>query len=444
MTSTVTSARFAVALALHGVFGRGQRVPDTWDEGLSGEEARFAQALLGHCLRAWGRLQAYAKPQFRQLDRGVPLGTQIALALGFAQLAWMGGVEAFAAVDQAVELVADAELGFRPHRGLVNALLRRAAEDRDALASKLADLPAALDRTWFTERLLEEALAPHGATDCKELLWSRLLEPHEAAYRAVVPGSEPEDLGPDPDVPGCLRLREGGVFPRGWLVSGRGMVQDRSSQALLNFQWDRPVKQILDACAAPGGKTTNLVLRFPSAQLFAVEFNRRRARRLQETLSLRGLADRVAEVVVQDASAWLRQSSHLFDLILVDAPCSGTGTYRKHPELGWIGPKIDLTALVAQQRELLEAALFRLAPGGLLIYAVCSWLPEECAEHREWALRSFPEVVPVEVWPTGMGVEPGATSFFRPNPILWDGEGFQGFALCRGDRLSESAVRPNP
>lgn len=431
MTTTITSARRAVAVALEGVFGRAQRVPEIWDEGLSGEEARFAQALLGHCLRAWGRLQAHAKPQFRQLDRGVPLGTQIALAMGFAQLAWMGGVEAFAAVDQAVELVADETLGFRPHRGLVNALLRRAAKNREGLAVDLAALPATLDRTWFTERLLEEALTPYAAVDAKEALWSRLLQPHEPAYRVVTPGSEPEGLEPDPAVPGCLRLQAGATFPRSWLASGKGMVQDRSSQALLDFQWDGPVTQILDACAAPGGKTTNLLLRYPGAMLFAVEFNRRRARRLQESLSLRGLAERVAEVVVQDAAVWMSQSTHAFDLILVDAPCSGTGTYRKHPELGWVGPKIDLTALVALQRDLLQAALGRLAPGGLLIYAVCSWLPEECSDHREWVLGTHPEFLSAAVWPAGMGVEAGATSFFRPNPLTWEGEGFQGFALTK-------------
>lgn len=431
MTSTITPSRRAVALALHGVFGRAERVPDIWNDGLSAEDARFAQALLALCLRAWGRLQAHAKPQFQQQDRGIPLGTQVALAMGFAQLAWMGGVESFAAVDQSVELVADQELGFRPHRGLVNAILRRASKNREALTAALAQLPAALDRTWFTERLLEEALTPFGATEAKEALWTRLLIPHDPAFRAVAPGTEPEDLEPDGEVAGCLRLREGGTFPRSWLVGGGGMVQDRSSQALLNFQWDRPVRQILDACAAPGGKTTNLMLRFPEAQLVAVEFHRRRARRLQEALALRGLGPRVAEVVVQDAAAWMQQSTHSFDLILVDAPCSGTGTYRKHPELGWIGPKLDLTALVGLQRELLAAALPRLAPGGLLIYAVCSWLPEECARHRSWVLDTHPDYFSAEVWPGGVGVEPGPTSFFRPNPLLWDGEGFQGFALTR-------------
>lgn len=432
MASILTPSRKAVAQALHGVFGRAERVPDSWDDGLSGEDARFAQALLGLCLRGWGRLQAHAKPQFQQQDRGVPLGTQVVLAMGFAQLAWMGGVEAFAAVDQAVELAADTELGFRPHRGLVNAILRRAAKHREALAATLDKLPAALDRSWFAERLLVEALAPYGALAEKEALWSRLLAHPEPNYRAVVAGSEPDGLEPDPVVPGCLCLRPGAEFPRSWLASGAGMVQDRSSQALLNFQWDRPVRQILDACAAPGGKTTNLILRYPQAQLFAVEFNRRRARRLQEALALRGLQDRVAEVVVQDAAAWMKQSTHAFDLILVDAPCSGTGTYRKHPELGWVGPKIDLTTLVALQRELLEAALPRLAPGGLLIYAVCSWLPEECARHRAWVLDAYPEFLPAPVWPEGMGTDPGPTSFFRPNPLTWDGEGFQGFALTRG------------
>ena len=122
-----TASRAAVHRVLHDVFGQGSRVPEGWNAGLSPEDARFAQALLGLCLRRWGRLQSWIRPRLKDPDRGMPLGSQTALTLGLAQLAWMEGVSNHAAVHESVSLAADPELGFPPHRGLVNALLRQAA-----------------------------------------------------------------------------------------------------------------------------------------------------------------------------------------------------------------------------------------------------------------------------------------------------------------------------
>jgi 16S rRNA (cytosine967-C5)-methyltransferase len=425
-----TPARLHVAHALHGVFGDGERVPDVWDRGL-GEEAGLAQALLGLCLRHWGALQAFVKPQLKDPDRGVPLGTRVALAVGLAQLAWLPGVADFAAVNEAVGLAADRDIGFPPHRGLVNALLRRAAKDREALRAALEALPARLDRSPFAEKVLAAALAPHGRGDQAEALWTRLSRPPHAAFRRLK-GEVPEGLVPDPVIPGCLRQAEEAPFPRPWLESGGGMVQDRSSQALLAYAWDRTPTRILDACAAPGGKTTGLALRHPGAELWALEQQPGRAERLKRTLQQRGLK---AEVVVTDAALWLEDASGTFDLLLLDAPCSGSGTLQKHPELPWLGDALDLPRLAALQRRLLLAAADRLAPGGLLIYAVCSWLPEEGAAHRAAVLAARPDLRPAAVWPATLGVpaeaEGGRTSFFRPDPLAWEGEGFQAFALTR-------------
>ncbi len=425
-----TPARLHVAHALHAVFGDGERVPDVWDRGL-GEDAALGQALLGLCLRNWGRLQAFVRPQLKDPDRGVPLGTRVALAVGLAQLAWLPGVTDFAAVNEAVGLAADRAIGFPPHRGLVNALLRRAAKDRAALGVALDALPARLDRSPFAERVLAEALAPHGQSAEVEALWSRLSRPPRAAFR-VLNGAVPEGLEPDPDVRGCLRQIEGAPFPRAWLESGAGMVQDRSSQALLAYAWGPAPARILDACAAPGGKTTALALRHPGAELWALERQPRRAERLKRTLTQRGLT---AEVVQADAAAWLDGGRRSFDLILLDAPCSGSGTLQKHPELPWLGDALDLPRLVTEQGRLLGAAVDHLAPGGVLIYAVCSWLPEEGAAHREALLASHPDLRPAPVWPAACGapadIRDDRTAFFRPDPMIWEGEGFQAFAFTR-------------
>ena len=425
-----TPSRIAVARTLHLVFGEGSRVPETWDAGLGHEDAGLANALLGLCLRRWGTLQAYCRPQLADPARGLPLGTQVALAIGLAQLAWLPGVSDHAAVNEAVELANLREVGFPPHKGLVNAMLRRAAKDRQALGAALDALSPALDRTTFTNRVLQSALNPRGQTGI-EPLWQRLQAPPRLHFLALE-GEPPAGLEPLGVQPGAYALAAEAPFPREWLARGSGMVQDLSSQALLAFQWDRPVTRILDACSAPGGKATVLSRRFPQAALTAVERHPLRAQRLRDNLELRRVK---AQIVVEDASAWMRRGGEAFDLIMLDAPCSGSGTLQKHPELNWLGEGLDLGRLHRTQRELLAAALTRLAPGGLLIYAVCSWLPEEGQAHHDWALAEprLPQAIlrPAAIWPAGMGAQPGPASFFRPDPLAWPGEGFQAFALTR-------------
>jgi 16S rRNA (cytosine967-C5)-methyltransferase len=424
-----TPARLHVAHALHEVFGEGGRVPDFWDRDL-GEDAGLAQAMLGLCLRRWGRLQAWVTPKLKDPARGVPLGTKVALAMGLAQLAWLPGVSDHAAVNESVELAMTRDLGFPPHKGLVNALLRRAAKDRGGLAAELEAFPPALDRSPAVERALKAALAPHGAEGEVEALWSRLQQPPRPAFRALG-GDPPAGVVADPDLAGCLRLEPGAAFPRPWLEASGGMVQDRSSQALLAYHWDRPVTRILDACAAPGGKTTALALRHPGARLTALEVHPRRVARLRQTLVERGLE---AQVIQADAAEWLERTEESFDLLLLDAPCSGSGTLQKHPEWPWVAHD-DLPRLTGLQRRLLAAAADRLAPGGLMIYAVCSWLPEEGLAHRAWLAEARPDLVPAEVWPAFLGPQAeghgGSTAFFQPHPLHWEGEGFQAFAVRR-------------
>lgn len=414
---SLTPARRAVAKALHLVFDEGKRIPDTWDRGLQGAEAGLAQALLGLCLRRWGRLGAWVQPKLRQPDRGLPLGSAIALAEGLASLAWLEGVAPHAAVHQAVTLAGDPELGFPAHRGLVNALLRQAAADRAALRAELEALDPALDRSAFVEEVLRAAVPEDRVED----LWSRLCAPPSFAFVALQ-GPAPEGLAPDPSVPGALRLVEGAPFPLPWLAEGMGMVQDLSSQALMAFQWEGRPHRILDACAAPGGKATLLARRYPEARLMALEQNPKRAERMKENFERRRVK---AEVQVAEAAQWLSGGGRPFDLILLDAPCSGSGTLQKHPELAWLGDGLDLRDLQRRQRLLLHAAADRLAPGGLLIYAVCSWLPGEGADHRQELLAARPGLRPVAVWPQHGG------EWFRPDPLAWPGEGFQAFALTR-------------
>ncbi len=422
-----TESRRRTALALQGVFGRSYRVPESWDEGLSSEDAALAQAILGLCLRHWGRLDAWIRPRLKTPNRGLPIGSHTAIAMGLAQLAWLPGVLTHAAVNESVLLAADPALGFPAHKGLANALLRQASKDRETLKAELEALPASLDRSPFVEQALRAALAPHGAEDQLEELWRLVQRLPRPCFRSLQNESIPEGMEADPVFPAALRLMPEAVFPRDWLRSGAGMVQDLSSQALMTFAWDgEPPQTILDACAAPGGKTTALARRWPQAKLLALEADARRAKRLQENLSARRVN---AQVEVAEAVSRLRDKDDRFDLILLDAPCSGSGTLRKNPELTWIGDRLDLERLIRNQRALLEAAIPRLSPGGLLVYAVCSWLPQEGDAHRTAILKTHPELRPEELWPVDLGNQGVSATFFRPDPLAWDGEGFQAFGF---------------
>lgn len=421
-----THSRRAVARALHAVFGRGERVPERWDQNLSGADASLAQALLGACIRHWGAMQAWALPKLKDPRRGLPAGSQVALAIGLAQLAWLEGVAPHAAVNEAVDLAADAELGFPVHKGLVNALLRKASQDPVKLRAELAVLADA-DRTEFAAWVLESALAPRHQEAQFPEAWARLHREPRLAFR-VLRGEAPEGLVPDPALEGCWRMTRDAAFPFVWLREGAGMVQDASSQALMRFQWERPVARILDACAAPGGKTTALGLRYPEAAITALERSPRRAERLRANLEARRVR---ADVIEADAAEWLEKDESAFDLILLDAPCSGSGTLQKHPELAWIGGGLDLRDLARRQRALLDAGLKRLAPGGLLIYAVCSWFPEEGLAHRDAALAAHPGSRPAAIWDAAFGLGEAPSSLFLPDPLAWEGEGFQAFALTR-------------
>ncbi len=434
-----TPSRLAAAKALHSVFGAGNRVSSSWDADLAPEDAALSKALLGLCLRRWGCLQAYVKPKLKDASRGLPIGTQIGLALGLAQLAWLDGVASHAAVNEAVEITSDRALGFPPHKGLVNALLRRAASKREALRADLDGMPSSLDRSSFAEKVLRAAMTPLAplapnlveadldALGALDALWAKWQVPPRPAFR-VLRGDVPMELAADEPIFACWRLKDDAPFPGAWLRSGAGMVQDRSSQALMNFQWEKKPARILDACAAPGGKTTALGVRFPGTRITAVERDPNRAERLRQNLSDRKVN---AGIVISDAADYLAKTPDAFDLILLDAPCSGSGTMQKHPELPWIAGNIDLVRLCAMQRELLTVAIPKLAPGGLLIYAVCSWLPEEGEDHRKWMASAHPELDPEKIWPDGFGPEPGPTSHFRPHPLTWDGEGFQAFAWTK-------------
>ena len=418
----IAPSRLAVIRACEAVFGRGERCPEQWNQSLNPADATLAHAILGKIFRHWGKIQAYVDEALTRSDKNLPLETRITLALGLSQLAWLSGVADYAAVNESVTWISDPHQGFPAHQGLVNAILRQAARERTSLAEKIEAYPHYLDQSLFTKHALRHALGPDFSPTHSQSLWRQWNQPPRFCFRILETSRPlPEGLIPDAMLEGCWRLDEGAAFPSEWLLQNHGMVQDRSSQALLSFNWDRPVQTILDLCAAPGGKSTGLHFNYPEAQLTCIEKHPKKAEKLKSTLESRKIE---GSVITADARVWLSEGDDQFDLIWLDAPCSASGTLQKHPDLTWIGDHIDLELLCKTQEELLSAALPRLSPGGLLVYSVCSWFPQEGIDHQKTLLERFAHLQPVTIWSPTLG---GST--FQLKPLEWEGEGFQGFAL---------------
>jgi 16S rRNA (cytosine967-C5)-methyltransferase len=151
---------------------------------------------------------------------------------------------------------------------------------------------------------------------------------------------------------------------------GRWWVQDASAAVPARLLDAQPGQAALDMCAAPGGKTLQLAA--AGAEVTALDRSAPRLKRVSENLARTGLS---AQVVAADAANWTDKRS--FDAILLDAPCSATGTFRRHPDVLWAAKPSDVAGLAAVQSKLLDAAVRRLKPGGRLVYCVCSLETEE-------------------------------------------------------------------
>jgi 16S rRNA (cytosine967-C5)-methyltransferase len=204
--------------------------------------------------------------------------------------------------------------------------------------------------------------------------------------------------------------------------AGAFWVQDSAAALPAALLAARPGERIADLCAAPGGKTAQLAA--AGAQVVAVERDPNRLARLRENLARLRL---IAELVQADAATW--QPGELFDAVLLDAPCTATGTIRRHPDVAHIKKPSDVPILAAGQRTLLAAAARLLKPGGRLVYAVCSLQPEEAQSASPPGLTPAPFTA-ADLPGLPEALVPGG--HIRTSPALWrDRGGMDGFFCAR-------------
>lgn len=390
------AARRIAADILDGVLHKHRTLDDQLDgaaahpglKTLPDRDRALMRRLVATILRRLGTLGHVLS---RLLDRGIPTDApraQSALLIGAAQILWMD-VPDHAAVDLSVRLV-QSDRRAAKYAGLVNAVLRRCAREGqpliDEVKSQTLDVPPWLLARW---------IAHYGETVARDIAVAISHEPSlditvksDAQHWATRMHGETLPTGT------VRTLLQGSVTMLPGFPEGQWWVQDAAAALPARLLGDVAGKRIVDLCAAPGGKTAQLAL--AGAHVTAVDRSPNRMARLRDNLARLGLE---AETVVTDATEWQGgDSSGGFDGILVDAPCTSTGTIRRHPDVAWLRQEADIAALVALQKRLLQKAVTLLRPGGTLVYCTCSLEPEEGEQAIAALLAAEPAVrrAPIE------------------------------------------------
>lgn len=327
---------------------------------LSDSERAFARALALLVLRRLGQLEHIIHKKTQKMP---PEAVRNLLRIGMAQIFFMQ-VPDFAAVSTTVK-IAERDNKTRPFKGLINAILRGLIRE-----GALAEVnPKRLVPDWLWQRWVQT----YGEDNAAAMAGVLTEEPAtDLSFRspadrdALAQALEGEANGP-------FNLRSGlrGDL-RQWAEyeAGKWWVQDIAAATPVNLLGDLTGKTALDVCAAPGGKTMQLIAR--GASVVAIDRSKNRLKRVEDNLKRVGMT---AEIHNADASTF--DDPRTFDVVLVDAPCSATGTYRRQPDVLWATRPADIAKLADVQHRLLDALAGRVSPGGDFVYCTCSLEREE-------------------------------------------------------------------
>lgn len=383
-----TGARRAAAAVLLAVLNKGETLEKALTKELSVKDLAnhpsdraFARAMATTALRRLGQIDAVLDAM---LDKSLPDKAAFAQALlrvGAAELLFLGSA-AHAAVNCAVELT-NANRHARPYRGLVNAILRRITrEGSDLVKAQEAAGEAGMTNTpyWFW-RSWESA---YGADTAAAIANAHLAEPPLDISVKSDPERWTQTLGGTLLPTGSIRLSHPGrIEDLPGYADGAWWVQDAAAALPHKLLGDISGEDVLDLCAAPGGKT--LALAAAGANVTAVDRAGGRLERLRENLSRTGLT---ATIVKADATEWA--PGRKWQKILLDAPCSATGTVRRHPDVLRSKNSDDISSLAPAQAKLLARAAEWLEPGGILVYCTCSLEPLEGPAQAALFLKNNP------------------------------------------------------
>ncbi len=394
-------ARAAAAQAFERTLSARVQLDDALDgacaqTGVSGRDAALARAIAHVTFRRLGTITRALEARLPQGASSLPRPIQALLATGAAQVLFLDAAD-HAAVDLAVHLTKQQRLGMK-FAGLVNAVLRGIVRDADRIRSGI--MPLGDDTPpWLAERWREA----YG----------------EDAARAVAAALGEEialDVTARSDAAGWADRLGGVLLPTGSIRlphrqpveelpgygDGQWWVQDAASAVPARLLRVKPGERVADLCAAPGGKTAQLAA--AGAHVVAVDRSAQRLAVLEANLARLGLG---AEVHVADAA---RFEAAPFDAVLLDAPCTATGTIRRHPDVSWTKSPEDEGKLAALQARLIDEAARLLKPGGRLVFCTCSLQAAEGEDQLSAALARLPQLALDPILPEEVGVPDSITA----------------------------------
>lgn len=422
--SAASSPREGALVLIRAVTEKGAMLDEALlPEALPPAERARALSLARAVIRWLGPVDAalasfMKKPPAREVRAILRLGATEILALEEAP----HGV-----VDSAVKL-AKGNRKAAPLSGLVNAVLRRVADEGPALWSSMDHARlAAPDWLWKALRA-DWGKAGAAAISAAHLQPAPLdLTPKDGDAAALA-----EKLGGEATPTGSVRLtRAGSLTSLPGYEAGDWWAQDAAAALPARLAGKGEGKRALDLCAAPGGKTMQLAA--AGWNVTALDLSKARMERVKANLARTGLK---AELIIADA---LKYSAPAFDLVLLDAPCSASGTIRRHPELPHIRDGAGLQEITALQAKLIEAAWALTAPGGMMIYATCSLFHAEGEARINAFLKAHPEAAraPVTAEETGDAALLTRAGDFRARPDHWaEKGGLDGFYAARLTRTA--------
>ena len=307
-------------------------------------------------------------------------------------------------------------------KGLINGVLRQFQRQQEELLAEFADSDQRfLHPEWLLKRLQKaypsQWQAIVEANNQRPPMWLRVNRNHHTRdeWLALLETAEMNGFTHDA-YPDAIRLASPAPvqslpgFEQGWVT-----VQDASAQGCMTYLEPQNGDRILDLCAAPGGKTTHILEVAPKASVMAVDVDEQRLSRVYDNLKRLGMKAEVKQGDGRTPAQWCGDEQ--FDRILVDAPCSATGVIRRHPDIKWLRRDRDINELAQLQSEILDAVWPHLKPGGTLVYATCSVLPEENSQQIAAFLKRTSNAT---LRTTGTPDKPGIQNL----PGAEDGDGF--------------------
>lgn len=395
------NTRLSVVKVLQQVIQHGSNLPDAltrYQDKIAENEKSLAQAMSYGVIRFYPKLEYYLNALMQKPLKEKDTDIKLLLLLGFYQLSEMR-IPDHAAVSETVKVTKSLKKPWA--KNLVNGVLRNFQRQQDELLTELLDNAEKHQEAvyshpaWWITRL-KNAWPQH---------WQNILEANNqnppmtlrlnTRDTAINPYLELLDkqgieATPGAHSPVAIRLTKAlPVTNLPLFQEGKVSVQDEAAQMAALLLAAEAGERVLDACAAPGGKTIHILEHQPEVNLLAIDIDETRLERIRENLTRTGLTADVKAANAFKPDSWWDEKP--FDRILLDAPCSASGVIRRHPDIKLLRKDADIAKLVADQQQILAALWPLLKTGGMLLYATCSVFPEENALQVENFLAQTPD-----------------------------------------------------